>query len=114
MNTEDKISNLVQAIISVPDNKPEHAADHKALNISYLIKGFNHELQGENNQLREYKRLNIIGLSGYTTEELHDKISNLKSINSELLAALEESLNYADYATEFCGRVKLLIQKAQA
>jgi hypothetical protein len=114
MSTEDKISNLVQAIISVPDNKPEHAADHKAINISNLIKGFNHELLGENRQLREYKRLNIIGLSGYTTEELHEKISNLKAINSELLMALEESLDYADHATEFCGRVELLIQKAKS
>lgn len=31
------------------------------------------------NELREYKRLNTIGLSGYTPEELHDQIADLKA-----------------------------------
>lgn len=43
----------------------------------------------ENEELKEYKRLNIIGLSGYTTEELHEQVSNLKAKNAELLEALK-------------------------
>lgn len=36
------------------------------------------EKDKEINELREYKRLNTIGLSGYTTEELHKEIEALK------------------------------------
>ena len=40
-------------------------------------------------ELREYKRLNTIGLSGYTTEELHDQIADLKAKLEETTSALK-------------------------
>lgn len=53
----------------------------------------NKQLTEKNRELEEYKRLNTISLSGYTPEELHDKISTLQDRVRELEDILNGSIS---------------------